>query len=274
MQAYARFAVFLVASSILLAAHAAAPDADQRDLLKPQQDAQVKPLIPKLEYIVETRKLDVTGNGDGQRPELLLSFSLDLPRGSGITKIVQPKNFRAVDDQGNDLTKVPMRPFSPQREWLDSVSFDDAPELGVRIVPPPRDAKSISVAFDAELIVYSGIDMVDIKCEPKWTPLDHPAFKAMNAEYRITDNDEFEIRPVEAKESIRAVIALVLKTEHITTPRGSSIRWGEASARYDLFPGYAEEDRVPVAGQRVRMWVYADAASIPIRVDIKDQKLP
>lgn len=284
MPAYTRIAPFIslliAASAGLAIAHASAQDTPAQDA-PASQDApaadqskdQPAALTPKLLLVRELRELDLRPKDDsvimsgGNSPGLHLSMSLGLPEGSKVSAVTQPKKIRATDNKNTDLTKIDTN-FDDEREWLSVEQwFDDPPTLEVSLTIPARTAETFSLAFEADVTTYSGIEHTDIDLVRKWTPLSHASLVPLKAEYRINPRGNFEVRPVAARELIESVIALGEGMEDQTEPQGHSVSWDDKTAEFSVDPA-------PEEGQKIRIWVRADVKTVPVRVDIKDQKLP
>lgn len=286
MRAYTRFspiiALLVAASAGLALAHASAQDAPPAPAADPaaapaateSAPDSAKHITPKLLLVRELRELDLRPKNpdsifmqSGGGPGLHLSMSLPLPQGVKVSHVSQPKAMLAADDKGADLSKIEPN-FDDEREWLSVEQwFDDPATLEVSLTMPGRTAETFSAKFDAEITTYSGIEHVDIDLIRKWTPMTHPSLAAIKAEYRITSRGNFEVRPGAARELIEGVIALGEGLEDVTESPGHSVSWSDESAEFSVDP--APED-----GQKLRMWVRADVKTIPVRVDIKDQRLP
>lgn len=273
MPAYTRIAPFIslliAASAGLAIAHASAQDTPAADQTKDQPAA----LTPKVLLVRELRELDLRPKDDsaimsgGNSPGLHLSMSLGLPEGSKVSAVTQPKKIRATDNKSTDLTKIDTN-FDDEREWLSVEQwFDDPPTLEVSLTIPARTAETFSLAFEADITTYSGIEHTDIDLVRKWTPLEHPSLAPLKAQYRINPRGNFEVRPVAARELIESVIALGEGMEDQTEPQGHSVSWDDKTAEFSVDPA-------PEEGQKIRIWVRADVKTVPVRVDIKDQKLP
>lgn len=290
-RAYTRVALLIAASFALALAHAATQDATQdtppSDVpasttpapttpapTTPAPAATPEPIAATLILIREARELDLRPKNDegmvmqsGGGPGLYLSMSLSLPEGAKVSAISQPKDLKATDNAGTDLSKIEPN-FDDEREWITVEQwFDDPPTLDVKLAQPPRTAQTFSASFTANLTTYSGIDQIELDLIRKWTPLTHPSLAALKAEYRITSRGNFEVRPVTARELIEGVIALTEEAAEITESPGHSVSWDDKTAEFSVDPA-------PEEGQKLRVWVRANVQNTPIRVDIKDQKLP
>lgn len=270
MRAYTPVALLIAASLGL--AHATAQNAAPAPAA-PAPAAQT-PITPKLTLIRELREADLRPKSDdgfivfsSGGPGLRLSMSMDLPDGSKVSHIAQPKSIRAADDRATDLTQIEPG-FSDAREWVSVEQwFDDPATLEVRLLAPPRAAETFTVFFETSITTYRGVEHADVDLIRKWTPLTHPSLTPLKAEYRITSRGNFEIRPVAARELIEGVIALSDDMDEMIDPPGRSVSWDDKTAEFSVDPA-------PEEGQKVRMWVRADVKTIPVRVDIADQKLP
>lgn len=291
MRAYTRLSpiisLLVAASAGLALAHASAQDANPGPEAAPAPatapaaapaapDAApdaAKVITPKLILVRELRELDLRPKDDdgmimqsGGGPGLNLTMSMGV-QGIKVSHVSQPKNMCATDDKGADLTKIDLN-FDDEREWLAVEQwFDDPPTLQISLTMPGRAAEKFSVSFDADVTTYSGIDHTDLELIRKWTPLTHPSLVPLKAEYRITSRGNFEIRPGAARELIEGVIALGEGMEEITESPGHSVSWDDEKAEFSVDPA-------PEEGQKVRVWVRADVKTVPVHVEIKDQKLP
>ena len=277
MRAYTRVSLLIAASAGLAIAHAA-QDAAPTPAPAPAPAAAAAPgsteaVTAKLLIVRELRELDLRPKDDGEMvmsgdgPGMRLTMSIGLAQGAKVAQITQPKELVATDDKGTDLSKIELN-FDDIREWLSVEQwFDNAPTLEVKLTAPVRAAEKFSIAFDAEMTTYSGIDRIELDLIRKWTALTHPSLAALKAEYRITSRGNFEVRPPAARELIEGVIALGDGMEDVTDSPGHSVQWDDKTAEFSVDPA-------PEEGQKVRVWVRANVKTVPVHVDIKDQKLP
>ncbi len=288
MRAYTRVSLLIAASAGLAMAHASAQSAAPAAAVTPATPAAA-PATPAaaaaaaaapatdavtatLAVVRELRELDLRPKNDdgmvmssGDGPGMRLSFSLSLAAGAKVSQITQPKKLVATDNKGTDLSKIEPG-FNDEIEWLSIEQwFDNAPTLEVKLTSPSRVAETFSVAFDTEITTYSGVEHVDMELVRKWTPLTHRSLAAIKAEYRITSRGNFEVRPVAARELIEGVIAL--GEEDVADSPGHSVQWDDKTAEFSVDPA-------PEEGQKLRVWVRADVKTVPVHVELKDQKLP
>lgn len=282
MRAYTRVSAFtslLIASAGLAVASAqdASPASTTAAPAAPTAQAAPAPkeaIATKLIMVRELRALDMRPSTDdgmvmqsGDGPGMHLTFSLALPEGAKVSEIAQPKRLVATDDKGTDLSKIEPG-FDDKVEWLSVEQwFDNPPTLEVKLTSSVRTAETFAVSFDTEMTTYSGVERVDLELIRKWTPFTHPSLAAVKAEYRVTSRGNFEVRPGAARELIEGVIALNDENKDTTDSPGHSVSYDDKVAEFSVDPA-------PEEGQKLRVWVRADVKTVPVHVELKDQKLP
>ncbi len=107
------------------------------------------------------------------RPGLQVHFEADLPEGLRILAIEQPPSVKASDSTGRDLTAIEANVFG-HREYLQrqQVFFEEKDnKLTLTLASPARAAASVSVALEAELLVYRGTETHKAALDSAWADL-------------------------------------------------------------------------------------------------------
>jgi|GEM_PF-4835893 len=231
-----------------------------------------EPLKLTLVSIRETRSAFV-GPGEedqsvrfGDKDGLILTFVPELPEGTTISGIEQPKGPKATDNTGTDLSKI-APDFWDRLTYLEVEDFgSDEGNVTLKLGLPARRAESIDVSITTNVTVFEGVDVLDVPQPKGWTKVTHPSLARFGAEIKFVGDEDgarLQVRPVAAKEVIEGVFAATEETEQ----SGYSVSYDDETATFDISPA-------PEKDQKVRLKVRSKVDVRPLVIEIKGQKLP
>jgi hypothetical protein len=243
------------------------------------------PLAPKATEIREIReaKLEKPAKKDGMmtfsssmsdKPGLRITLSVDLPKGMKLLDVVQPESITAKDSAGTDLTNIE-ESFHGDREYVQKdqfAGFDDENEkakparLTLVLGVPAREAKTFSVSCEAGGVVGGPVKGMAITPAKDWTAFDAPELAGLGSKYKLTSSGgqttlEFQ------NEKPKAVIENVTVTNGGDTTKSSGWMSMNGSLSYTI-------DAPLSATSKVMLNVHTNTRTVPLRIDLKDVKLP
>lgn len=239
-------------------------------------------LTAKVTKITETRFVDLKppAKGDGgftfkvmmDNPGLKVTLAVPMAGKVKIIGVEQPKTIVAKDSVGTDLTDIEKN-FDGEREFLEENKFgfnDDDPkaeaELVLNLSMPARKAESFSVSCESRVIVGGDAKDVPIAVSEKWTKLTAPEFASLNAMYRVKAEDTettLEFKTADIKPLINKIAIVTDSGREEST--GWMVMNGELS--YTV-PSKLEGDA------KLVIETYIGVKTLPLKIDLKDVKLP
>ncbi len=232
----------------------------------PQGALAARPILVKETRVHNLRPTDDRSTSMFDKPGLVVTLEVALPKGKRLIDIEQPTEIAATDSVGTDLTLVPAG-FNGQKDFWEMV-FDTEREQGrvkLAVASPRRDARTFSVTATAAASIYSGTEPVTLARAAAWTPLDAPRF-GTGAQYRVTESARavsVEFKPDEVHDLVES-LAFVDGGNQI---KSNSSMWGMGTAHYSF------ESAVPKAARLVAT-VRVGFEQVPVRVEIQYHPLP
>ncbi len=210
----------------------------------------------------------------GEKPGLRVTLSVALPAGLKLLGVVQPKSITAKDSAGTDLTKIE-KSFHGDLQFLEKdqfSSFDDddkkaAPaKLTLILAIPSRDAKTFSATCEAGILIGGPLKAIPIAPAKDWTALTAPELAGIGSRYKLTSKGgettlEFE------NETAKSVI------EDVTITTGG--RATKSSGWMSMNGALSYTIEAPMAADsKVALNVHTGVRTAPLKIDLKDVKLP
>lgn len=207
---------------------------------------------------------------DFNRPGLLLTYDLAIAEELTVYAVEQPKSVEARDSTGADLSRIE-EGFRGEREYVELKQNWDEPPTGFtfRLLPSTRGALTFDLNTTFHLIVFEGIEQLDVQPQRNWEDIDatHFASEKVQAKLAVSgfggETAQFSLRPG----SVRDVIETVYLVDGDEEVKSMSVMWSSDSAHYGFDHPYRE-------GQRIRVTIRTDVYSLPITLNLSEHSLP
>jgi len=211
----------------------------------------------------------------GEQPSLVLEWRIALPDGSRLVEVVGLRDLEARDSTGRELAPEDLEAAlsaDPRYEFGD---FGEEPQeildtLTLTLLVPDRKAETLSLSAEADATFSTGTQEVKIDLTDQWQTVAADRFGGEPVRIRL-NHDMGEIIGVEfspAAAAERAVESLRLNFEGNELDDSGSMN--DYSTITYFFDGALERGQ-PAS---LTMTVRTGLQTIPIRLDLKDQKLP
>lgn len=236
------------------------------DRVPPPGAINARPVHLKDLRIANLQPSDSQSQSMFDKPGLVVTLELALPKGKRLIEVEQPTQIAATDSVGTDLTTIPAG-FGGDRDFWEMGFGSDLAQGRVKLAlaSPRRDAATFSVGATATAAVFSGTEQVTLARTGEWTKLD-PAKFGVSGQYRVgTSRGELsvEFKP----QTVRDAIESLAFVEGEATFDSNGCMWGMGSATYSFSSDAPASARL-VATVRVGL------EKLPVRIEIKDQPLP
>jgi hypothetical protein len=248
-----------------------------------QAGKDAAPLTPMPTAIKEIRetKLEPPKKGgmmsfsssSSDKPGLRVTLSVDLPSGSKLLDVTQPKTITAKDSSGTDLTQIEKN-FHDEREYLQKDefgSFDDDDKKGpakltLTLGQPAREAKTFSASCEASAVLGGPVKPITIAPAKDWTAFDSPDLAGLGSKYRLTSEGgqttlEFQ------NDKPKSMIENVTVANGSETTKSSGWMSMNGSLSYTISAALTKDSKV-------QLNVHTGVRTVPIKIDLKDVKLP
>jgi hypothetical protein len=211
----------------------------------------------------------------GEAPALSLQWSVELPAGTSLVSVENLRELEASDSTGRDLapedpgsalTAMPRYEFGEfgeePVEILDSVT--------ITLALPDRKAESFSLAAQADATISTGESEVKIALSDQWQTLAAENFGGEAVRVRLSremgEVIGVEFSPASAAE--RAIASLRLNVE------GDELEDSGSMSDYSTITWFFDAMVDEGEPADLTMTVRTGLTTIPIRFEVKDQKLP
>jgi hypothetical protein len=223
-----------------------------------------------LKRIDELRRLDLVKTGDGfemNKPGLVLTFGVRLPDGRRVVEVREPDWVKAADSTGKDLTQIEPNMFD-RREHLELVhTWGESPsKLEFKLALPQRRATSFDLMTTIDVVTDTGSRVEVVAVGTDWTTLSPKLFPGEEVIARLKQGSrdlELELKPG----TIRSVIEKVEITGGDQPLESYSTMWSDLGLMYSF-----EGKHQP--GMKVRLTLRTGLQTMPVAIELDDQRLP
>ncbi len=229
---------------------------------------------PRLTEVADHRVTTLAGEDESfgfNEPGLRLTFDLNLRPGYRFAAFKsEDAEVVARDSTGADLSVLEEGAFGPPEHFEAIATWGEEGMLyesfTLRLSQPARSAETFSVDATIPVAVYAGTKTHEMQVGEKRTGLT-PAVFGRDATIQLRSTNgatAVTIIPGTLKDAIDKIELILADGEPVDS---TSTMWNDASAEY-AFPG-----EVP-SSARVRITSRRDFHVVPMRVQIRDMRLP
>jgi len=235
-------------------------------------------IAANLVQIDERRRTEIVKQEDSfsafDKPGLELTFALDLPDGQQVLEIAQPTQITAVDARGNDLTEIE-KSFMGDLEYVEVVqSFNEpAEKFKLKLTTAARDAATFDCSTTILATTYRETKPFTLNLTDELMPVDPAKVDGRKVKAKFSkgsgmfgdDEDGMSVtfRPAQIRPALESIY-LIKDGREIES---NSSMWSDGSVTY-FFEGTYDP------GYRVKVMLHTGLSEMPIKVDLKKQKLP
>lgn len=205
---------------------------------------------------------------------LRVTLHAKTPEGLRVIGVEQPKEFKATDSAGTDLTRIEPN-FHDEREYLkiegmgspfDEDRLKSPQEITLTLTQPKRAATSVDISGEARLLVGGPPRSVKLEAAKAWTKLDIPEFAGLNALYRVKqENNQTEIEFKSDNVEPRIDEVLVVNGEDKFEANG----WSSMNEQLS----YTIDAPLEKTGH-IELRVFRDAKYVVTKIELKGLALP
>jgi hypothetical protein len=229
-----------------------------------------------LTRVVETRAADLVAAKEddmlfsmpSDQPGLFLQFSLQLPAGTKVMHVQQPKVVTARDSNGTDLSKI--KPgFGDELEYVelehDFKDEDDVSDITLQLACSARAASTFDVSATFEATIFTGSKPLPLEIGAEWLALPPDATQPGKPPRVRATEEGLLFEPAEIEAWIEKIDIQTGPNEVI-----ESNGWFSDGSTIT----YSFTDLPPVRPLKATLTLRTGVKTIPLTIAVKAQALP
>ncbi len=227
-----------------------------------------------LRQLQELRRTVLVERQDSQhdfnKPGLVLTYDFTIADGWKVHSVNQPDTVDAKDDAGTDLSNIE-RGFRGDREYIELAQSWGEPPTGLtlRLLPSSRGAETFSLNCTFTIEIFGGTEELRLRPTQQWQDIDSTLFPSDSVELRMREGGfggsgtQVTLRPGSARDVIDSIY-LVDGDKQVES---MGAMWSSDSVNYTF-------DQSMNDNLQLRIVVRTDVKSIPLTIELEDQRLP